>query len=317
MASTLADLNNFDLIAVTGEEATTFLQGQLSCNLSKLSAQHSLLGTYCDLKGRVISDMRVLMLGQEVLLLCQSGMGNALRKTLDKYIVFSKAKTSLKTSQFERYGIYGTDATKTVSELFGAAPQSPGDALAAEEAIVYRLPDAQARFEVLVPKDNDALIERIQDLGVTDDLEDWDLADIRQGIAHIHPDIQESYTPQLLNYDLTGHVDFKKGCYTGQEIVARMHYRGTAKKRLFRASVEGVPASVQSLLLHKGESVGEIVSVARNEAGHFEMLAILPCELVEKKAILELRNGSLEGGEKQSAATAITLLPLPTLEVAS
>jgi len=311
MACTLADLNNFDLIAVSGAEPTTFLQGQLSCNLSQLSAEHTLLGTYCDLKGRVISDMRVLWLDQEVLLLCQSGMGNALRKTLDKYIVFSKAKTALKTPQFERYGLYGPDAPRTVIDLFGAAPQNPGDALAVGEAIVYRLPDAQARFEILVATDNETLITRIQSLDVTDDLEEWNLADIRQGIVHIHPDIQESYTPQLLNYDLTGHVDFKKGCYTGQEIVARMHYRGTAKKRLFRASVEGFVASTESLVLHQGESVGEIVSVALTDAGLFEMLMILPCELVEKKAPFELRNGSLESGEKRSASTAIILLSLP------
>lgn len=316
MACTLADLNNFDLIAVSGDDANTFLQGQLSCNLSKLSAQQSLLGTYCDLKGRVISDMRVLLLDQDILLLCQSGMGNALRKTLDKYIVFSKAKTSIKTAQFERYGLYGADATNTVIDLFGAAPQNAGESLSVGTAIVYRLPDAQARFELLVAVANEVLIERIQSLGVTDDLEEWDLADIRQGIAHIHPDIQETYTPQLLNYDLLGHIDFKKGCYTGQEIVARMHYRGTAKKRLYRVGVEGLPVSIDSLLLHQSQSVGEIVSVARTDSGQFEMLAILPCDLVEKKASFELRNGSLEDGEKQGAATAaVTLLTLPILDL--
>lgn len=316
MACTLVDLNNFDLIAVNGADANTFLQGQLSCNLSKLSAQHTLLGTYCDLKGRVISDMRVMLLGQDILLLCQSGMGNALRKTLDKYIVFSKASTAIKTGQFERYGLYGADATNTVIELFGAAPHSVGESLSIETAVVYRLPDAQPRFEALVAVENETLIERIQNLGLTDDLEEWDLADIRQGIVHIHPDIQENYTPALLNYDLTGYVDFKKGCYTGQEIVARMHYRGTAKKRLFRASVEGFAVSVDSLLLNQGQRVGEIVSVARTDSGQFEMLAILPCELVEKKAAFELRNGSLEGGEKQDATTAITLLTLPDLDLA-
>lgn len=317
MACMLADLNNFDLIAVSGEEATTFLQGQLSCNLSKLSAQHSLLGTYCDLKGRVISDMRVLLLGQDVLLLCQLGMGNALRKTLDKYIVFSKAKTALKTAQFERYGIYGPDATSTIIDLFGAAPQNPGDALAKNQAIVYRLPDTQARFEVLVGVENEDLIESIQALDVTDDLEEWNLADIRQGIVHIHSDIQESYTPQLLNYDLTGHVDFKKGCYTGQEIVARMHYRGTAKKRLYRASVEGFAASVASLVLHENESVGEIVSVALADSGHYEMLLILPCDLVDKKATFAVRNGGIEVGENRSPTTPIKLLPLPSLDLVS
>lgn len=312
MASMLADLNNFDLITVNGEEAAKFLQGQLSCDLSKLTAGRTLLGTYCDLKGRVISDMRVLLLGEEVLLLCQSGMGNALRKTLDKYIVFSKAKTSNKTSQFERFGFYGLEARNTVIALFGAAPQDQGEAVAFDQAIVYRLPDAEPRFEALINKENEDLIESVQDLGVTDDLEEWDLADIRQGIVHIHPDTQENYTPALLNYDLTGHIDFKKGCYTGQEIVARMHYRGTAKKRLFRASAEGISVDTSSSVLHQGERVGEIVSVAQVAAGQFEFLLILPCDLVEKKARFELSNDNLETGEKRKATSAITLLSLPT-----
>lgn len=316
MSPTLADLNNFDLIAITGDESAKFLQGQLSCDLNKLSSQQSLLGTYCDLKGRVISDLRVLLFADEILLLCQAGMGNVLRKTLDKYIVFSKATSALKSSQFERYGVFGSKATDTVIALFGAAPQTPGEVYAGSEAIVYRLPDAEARFEILLRQTHATLIERIQQLGVTDDLEEWALADIHQGLAHVHPGIQQSYTPQLLNYDLTGHVDFKKGCYTGQEIVARMHYRGSAKKRLFHGRVEGFVASLDSLVLHKGESVGEIVSMALTDAGQFEMLLILPCELVENKATIELRNGSVEEGEKRGTATtaAVTLLPLPSLE---
>lgn len=313
MACTLTDLNNFDLIAVSGEEAAAFLQGQLSCNINHLSPTHTLLGAYCDLKGRVISDMRVLQSENEILLLCQSGMGNALRKELDKFIVFSKARTTLRSQEYERYGVYGTEARNSLIELFGTAPESPGDAITVEQGLVYRLADAQPRYEILISAENDAIIERLQDLGVTDDLDEWDLADIRQGTVHIHPDIQESYTPQLLNYDLTGLIDFKKGCYKGQEIVARMHYRGTAKKRLFRASVNDFPASNASLVLHKGESVGEIVSLTRSETGEFEMLLILPCELVEKNATFELRNGSLESGEKAGTSARLTLLSLPDL----
>lgn len=314
MASTVTDLNNFDLICISGAEAAQFLQGQLSCNLDKLSAAQSLWGACCDIKGRVLSDMQVLQMGADIYLLVQSGMSFSLRKTLDKYIVFSKAKTALVSSSFERYGVYGPHAEKTLTDLFGSAPEQVGQVVHIEHALAYRLPDAVPRFEVLVSLENAALIDQIQDLGVTDDLEEWELADIRQGIVHIHPETQETYTPQLLNYDLNGVIDFKKGCYTGQEIVARMHYRGLAKKRLYRGLVKDLRVSTESLILHKDEIVGEVVSCSRTENGEYEFLAVMPTELVTSGAKLNLHNGSVESGAKNAPSAAIQILPLPDLE---
>ncbi|MCB1664444.1 MAG: folate-binding protein YgfZ [Pseudomonadales bacterium] len=314
MASTVTDLNNFDLLAVCGEDASHFLQGQLSCNLDKLGPTHSLTGAYCDLKGRVITDMQVLQRGECLYLLCLSGMGNALRRTLDKYIVFSKAKTSMVTLDFERYGIHGEGAEQTVSTLFGQAPANAGDVVQHEGGLVFRLPDPAPRYEVLVQSDCDELLEQIQALGATDDTEEWELADIRQGIVHIHPDIQETYTPQLLNYDINGVIDFKKGCYTGQEIVARMHYRGTAKKRLYLGRVSDFKVSLQSLVMHKDEVVGEMLSVSRTETGDYEFLAILPCELADNGAKLLLRNGSVESGARNAPAVTIQLQAIPGLK---
>lgn len=313
MASTLTDLNNFDLIAVTGEDAAIFLQGQLTCNVEKVTAANSVCGAYCDINGRIISDLRLIAMNDARYLLCSRGMGFALKKILDKYIVFSKAKTVLATAQFERYGVYGPGARETIMSLFGAAPQEQGHVLAIEGGVVFRLAGGEPRYEILLSVDQDGMLERLQDIGVTDDLEEWELADIREGIVHINPEIQDTYTPQLLNYDLTGLIDFKKGCYTGQEIVARMHYRGIAKKRLFRAAVHEIRVSLDSQIMHKGEIVGEIVSVAMTDSGSHELLAILPCELVEQKVTLELRNDHSDGGEGKAVKGTLRILPLPGL----
>lgn len=313
MASTLADLNNFDLIAVTGEDAAIFLQGQLTCNVEKVTTENSICGAYCDINGRVISDLRLIAMNGALYLLCSRGMGFAVKKILDKYIVFSKAKTALATSQFERYGVYGPGAQDTVRTLFDAAPQEQGHVLSIESGIVFRLAGAEPRYEILISVEQDELLERLQEIGVTDDLEEWELADIREGIVHINPEIQDTYTPQLLNYDLTGLVDFKKGCYTGQEIIARMHYRGTAKKRLFRAAVQDTRVSLESQITHKGEVVGEILSVAMTESGSHELLAILPCELVAQKVTLELRNDHGDFGDGKSGKSTLKILPLPGL----
>ena len=313
MASMLTDLNNFDLIAVKGADAATFLQGQLTCNIDSVTSIRSVTAAYCDINGRIISDMRVFVMNDVLYLLCARGMGYALKRILDKYIVFSKATTSVETSQYERFGVYGQEVKSAVIELFGVAPGGQGEVMPIEGGMVYRLADATPRYEILISVDQEETLAKLEDFGVTDDLEEWELADVRQGIVHITPAIQDTYTPQLLNYDINGSIDFKKGCYTGQEIVARMHYRAAAKKRLYRIGVTGVRASLDSMIMHKNETVGEIVSVARTENGDYELLAILPCDLVEQKVSLELRNEAGESQGDQQGKATLQLLPLPDL----
>src|SRR5690606_1210061 len=199
--ATCTDLNNFDLLQVSGIDASRFLQGQLSCNIDKLGPTQSLNGAYCNIKGRVISDLQVLQMEDSIFLLCASGMGATLKQTLDKYIVFSKAETSLVTAQYQSYGIHGDDATTLVDDLFGGHPEGSGAVLGIEDGVVIALPDLAPRYRLLL-KNQQKSIDILQQKGITDDLQEWELADIRQGIVHVTPATQESYTPQLLNYDI-------------------------------------------------------------------------------------------------------------------
>jgi folate-binding protein YgfZ len=313
MATTLTDLNNFDLLAVSGDEAAKFLQGQLTCDINKVSPAQSVRGAYCDINGRVIANMRVLASGSSYLLLTSRGMGYALKKTLEKYIVFSKAKITLETSSWERFGMYGPGATQSMQSIFGVAPENADGVAVLENCLLIRLPDAQARYEILLGADSHELRDQLEDEGITDDLEEWELADIRQGTVNITADTQDTYTPQLLNYDITGVIDFKKGCFPGQEIVARMHYRAPAKKRLYRATVKGVRAGNDSMIMAGNESVGEIISVAMTESGQYELLVILPCELVEQKTHLELRNHQDDNGDARAAKASLQILDLPLI----
>ena len=302
--TTLTDLNNFDLLRVSGNDAPRFLQGQLSCNIDRLQPGQSVAGTYCNIKGRVIADLRVFMMEDTLYLLCARGLGGPLKQTLDKYIVFFKADITVVTEQFECYGVHGDGAAATVKELVDGITRHSGEVLAIEGGVVITLPDSTPRYLLLLQNQH-PLVDRLNQGGVTDDLEEWELADIRQGIVHITPATQETYTPQLLNYDLNGLIDFRKGCYTGQEIVARMHYRGAAKKRLYRAGVKHANPSAESRVLHGEEVVGEVVSAALVAGDHYELLAILPRDLVEQKAELMLLN------EDDSERSPLELLSLP------
>jgi len=290
MACVLTDLNNFDLLAVTGRDAVKFLQGQLTCNVESVSAEHSVLGACCNLSGRVIASLRIITIDSTILLLTTGKMGNVVKRTLDKYIVFSKADITDESSRFERYGLCGPDAEKCLLVLFGEAPAEQNGVIQFKGGVAYRVDSAYPRFEILVSKSESYILDRIHNMDITDDMEEWGLADIRQGLVQITPEIQESYTPQSLNFDVNGIVDFKKGCYTGQEIIARMHYRGKAKKRLYRACTQGAHPAASTSVMHGDKIVGELISVARAANGDHEMLLVLPCELVESAQTLELYN---------------------------
>lgn len=310
MAITLTDLNNFDLLAVRGSDAVKFLQGQLTCNVESVTAQHSVLGACCNLNGSIVVDMRIIAMDSTLFLLTTNKMGSVLKRTLDKYIIFSKAEIADESAGFERYGLYSDDAEKCFLALFGEVPVENNGVKQFKGGIAYRVASVTPRFEILVSRNEPQMLDRLHTMAITDDMEEWELADIRQGIVHITPETQDVYTPQLLNFDLNGIVDFKKGCYTGQEIIARMHYRGKAKKRLYRAITKG-HVSIHSTVMHDNKIIGELVSVARAPNGDYEMLLVLPCELAESSQDLELYSPASGTDEEQIRKAHLQIFELP------
>jgi len=232
-------INDTSVVMVSGPDSHRFLQGQLSCNMNQLSHQQSLRAALCNLKGRVIADMRVLQSDTGILLCTQAGMASIIISTLNKYRVFFKATLEDVTQGYSRLGISGQGAPLLLQTSGCQAPELPEQSVSLDGHHVTRLPSSalftEPRFECLINNKttSTSLHEALIASGVSDDETTWRLADIRCGLAHIRPDQQELYTPQVLNYDLSGVIDFKKGCYTGQEVVARMFYRAEAKKRLY------------------------------------------------------------------------------------
>lgn len=236
---TVTRIEDTSVVMVSGSDSLRFLQGQLSCNMNQLSEQQSLRAALCNLKGRVIADMRVLQSDAGILLCTQAGMASIIISTLNKYRVFFKATLEDVTQRYSRFGISGQVAPLLLQTAGFQAPELAEQSVSLHEHHVTRLASSalftEPRFECLIyNKTTSARLHEALIAGaVSDDDTAWQLADIRCGLAHIRPDQQELYTPQVLNYDLSGVIDFKKGCYTGQEVVARMFYRAEAKKRLY------------------------------------------------------------------------------------
>lgn len=236
MKSQIAELSNYQFIKVEGPDFRKFLQGQLSCNMEKLAAEHSLRGAICNLKGRVIADLRVLQLGDGCLLQVDSGMAQPVVATLAKYAVFSKVKLTLLDGHPAPLGLLGAPASQ-VQQLFAQLPEAIDAVSHGDSASLIRVAGTPPRYELWF-HDKAAQLAFSASLpsSLMVNISAWQRAEMQAGVIHVDSSKTETYTPQLLNYDISGVIDFKKGCYTGQEVVARMFYRGSAKKRMYLAS---------------------------------------------------------------------------------
>ncbi|MCP5346450.1 MAG: folate-binding protein [Gammaproteobacteria bacterium] len=291
----LFNLNAFDLLAVSGADAKKFLQGQITCNVDLLSPTHSLEGAICNLKGRVIGDFRLLEHTGVCYLAMAPGMAARVKPVLDKYIVFSRATCEQVNDGVQRIGLIGDQAVDLAVELGLELPLGDGDVIARDHRLLIRVRGATPRYELWqFPESATGSLIPPTALQSISDPQPWRIENIRAGIAHVTPDRSEEYLPEALNYDLSGVINFKKGCYTGQEVVARMHFRGIAKKRLCYLLADrdcGQPQTIscRSDDTEKAEQ-GELWQWETDTRGHWHILAILPTVAVEPSSHIYLND---------------------------
>ncbi|EQM67404.1 folate-binding protein YgfZ [Pseudomonas tohonis] len=293
-------LTHEGLLAVRGVDAAKFLQGQVTCNLAYLDDKTASLGARCTPKGRMVSSFRILSEGDGYLLALDAALLDAQLADLKKYAVFSKSTLGDESSDWVRFGLVGGDA---VLQGLGLELPPEADSLArANGLIALRLSDG--RSELWAPRGQaDALHARLAADLPEAPLEAWLLGQVRAGIGQVFAATRELFIPQMINLQAVGGVSFKKGCYTGQEIVARMQYLGKLKRRLQRLALPAgerpQPGAELFSPVHQS-SVGEVVLAAPAENG-FELLAVLQEDAVNDGRI---HLGAADG-------PALTLLNLP------
>ncbi|MBC3421580.1 folate-binding protein YgfZ [Pseudomonas sp. RW3S2] len=293
-------LSHEGILAVRGSDAGKFLQGQLTCNLDYLNPQHASLGARCMVKGRMQSSFRILPEGNGYLLAMASELLEAQLADLKKYAVFSKATLTDESPAWVRFGLQQGDAALHALGL--ETPQAAGATVRHEGLVAIAV--SPARVELWVPAEQAANVREVLAAALPEGtLDSWLLGQIRAGIGQVMGPTRELFIPQMINLQAVDGVSFKKGCYTGQEIVARMQYLGKLKRRQYRLSlpVDEAPAPGAEIFSPThGSSVGEVVIAAPAEQG-VELLAVLSADSVEDD---NLHLGSLEGPR-------LTLLDLP------
>lgn len=294
MNNNAINLNHYQFVRVSGNDAISFLQGQISGNAELLSAQQSLHAALCNLKGRVIADFRVLKHGDDCLLQTVTGMATPIIEVLSKYAVFSDVEVTLDEQSVSAIGFIGENCPPFLTTIFGDCPLLENQLTQTSDMSLIKVAAGSGRFELWFHSaDARNRLVNAGEFVLDDNLEAWNRETLSAGIVHITPELSEKYTPQLLNYDISGVIDFNKGCYTGQEVVARMFYRGQAKKRLFLvSSSHAVSGHSEVVIADEAESnVGEILGFSNAQdsgEGANLLLAVLNTAVVEDKARLSL-----------------------------
>ena len=296
-ATIVADLSHLALLHVNGPDAAAFLQAQLTNDVTELADDSAQWSGWCSPKGRLVASFLLVRLPDRFLILLSAEIVEAVRKRLGMYVLRSKVKIEDASAAYARIGVAGEKAGALVEKAVGHAPAPLR--LSRTEGVIAIALDAR-RFVILASTERapavwEGFAAEAREAGTGA----WDWTSVRSGIPTVVAATQEAFVPQMANFDLIGAVSFRKGCYPGQEIVARTQYRGGLKRRMAIAHVPGdaAPApgeSVYSPAFGAEQAAGTIANAAPSPGGGFDALVVAQIESLERD---DLRWKSLQGPE--------------------
>jgi len=291
----IVPLPHLGLIRAEGEDAAKFLHGQLTQDFALLGLSEARLAGFCSAKGRLLASFIGFKRSHsEILLVCSRDLLAPTLKRLSMFVLRAKAKLSDATADFALYGLAG-DAIDTIAS--GARPfWSKADFGAANLVQLYPA-DGVPRALWVAPAAEPA------PAGPALPLEDWLWAEVRSGIATVTAPIVEAFVPQMLNFESVGGVNFKKGCYPGQEVVARSQFRGTLKRRAYLVHCDASLQAGQDVfdLADPSQPCGTVAQAAAAPGGGFDAIVSMQTSAAGGPG---LRLGQTDG-------PALHLLPLP------
>jgi folate-binding protein YgfZ len=286
------------VLRARGADVVPFLQGQLSCDVSRLTAEQTLLAGYHNPQGRVIALMRLFKLADDdVALVLPRELAATVAQRLAKFVLRAKVKIADDSAAWQVYGLVGSPATAAADGAFAALPAAANASARLEDGWVVRVADSPARYLWLAGAG--PLPASLATLPTLPSAH-WQRLMIAAGEPQVYAATSEEFVAQMLNLDVLGALAFDKGCFTGQEVIARAHYRGRVKRRLQRFSVPAAapPAPGSTIALADGRTARVVTSVALG-ADASELLAVTTLA------------GEADAGAPDPAPLAAQQLPLP------
>ncbi len=301
------DLSHFGIIAAYGEDATEFLQAQFTNDIHQVDETHSQLSALCSPKGRMLCNFRIFKRDQTYYLVLPYELLEAALSRLRMFVLRSRVTLEDASDALIGIGASGNKMTEHLGGISGGLPQGVDDALEFPDYTIIRVAGVVPRYEIY------GLLEAMKKLWQALDVHAspvgagvWELLNIQAGIPVITAGSIDAYVPQMANMHLINGVSFTKGCYPGQEIVARMHYLGKLKRRMYRIGFDareqpaaGTPLVTESST--ESQDIGTILSAQKNPDGKYEALAVIQTGDAE--------NSKLKLGDAKGPDVAVLDLP--------
>lgn len=303
---TLMSLEAWALVSVQGADSTSYLQGQLTLDVAAMGADQHRPAAHCDAKGKMWSNLRLFHRGEGYAYLVRRELRDTQLAELKKYAVFSKV-TLLPDDEAVLLGVAGFQARAALASLFDTLPDSETPVVQQADTTLLWFATPAERF-LIVTTDEQAQVlqQKLADDAQLNDSTQWLALDIEAGIPVIDPATSAQLIPQATNMQALDAISFKKGCYTGQEMVARAKFRGANKRALYwlAGQASRVPAANDSLELQMGERwrrTGTVLAAVQLEDGDVWVQVVMNNDL-EPESVLRVEGD--EGGR-------LLIQPLP------
>ncbi len=300
----IADLSHYGLISATGEEARDFLQNQFGNDVNAVSDSEAQLSSYSNAKGRMLAIFHLFLRDGAYYLVLPADILDATLKRLRMFVLRSQVTLEDASDSLARFGLAGERAPELLQEVLDGRPERNWQVLQRDGLTVIRLPGDRPRFEIHGPAEKAiALWRRLARQATPVGADAWTWLNIRAGLPDLHPETVEAFVPQMANLEALDAISFKKGCYPGQEVVARMHYLGKLKRRMYLAHADtDSPPAPGTAIFAKGEeqATGKVVIASRAPDGGTDLLMVIRIESEDRPLHLASADGP-----------PLTLQPLP------
>lgn len=277
-STVVSPLVHLGVLDVSGADAESFLQGQASAQVALADGDFAPLTTFCTPKGRMLANAQLLRIGPDHFrMIMHRGLVESLAEHLRKFAAFYKASLEVR-DDLALIGLIGQSAEALAEVRFDLPPPAVWHQAGDAETQLLTHPGPQPRLLACLPADKaPALWKSLEAQATPVGNAVWCLQDIQAGLAWLTPAHRDALLPQMINWEALGGISFKKGCYTGQEVVARAHFRGQVKKRLVRAQLDGglLPELGSDIVDQADKVVGEVIAAELDAYDEAEILAVM------------------------------------------
>ncbi len=293
----ICDLSQFSQIVVAGDDATNFMQGQFTNDIKRVDEDHSQLSAFCNNKGRMIANFRLFKYQQNYFFSVKSDLVEKSISHLQDYVLRAQVAIQDVSEQLIHLGVSGENATELLSSFIENISQEVDSVSHNDDYIFIRVAGSKPRYEVFCSAEHaKTLWKKVSEQAETVNSTSWDFLNIQAGLPFIDASSSEEFVPQMANMELINGVSFTKGCFTGQEIVARMHYLGKLKKRCYKVHIdtETRPENGDKLFAENaraGQNTGAIIQVENNPVSGYDALAVIQIADTGSKLFLHDADG--------------------------